>query len=93
MADIHMKSIGPWNQDRRTTPGKPFYERSQRFYVNIVRLYVWIPRGITEVRIRVLATMLRDPLLEAGHTRVGDIHSQAGAMPAVRRIVFFVLQV
>jgi hypothetical protein len=37
---------GPWNQHRRVVSGKLSYERSLRFYVNIVRLYVWIPRSI-----------------------------------------------
>jgi hypothetical protein len=75
MADLQMKSLSLWNQDRRTALRKLFYERSLQFYVNIVRLYVWIPRGIQEASVRVLATMLRDPLPEAGHTLVGDIHS------------------
>jgi hypothetical protein len=30
-----------------------------QFYVDIVRLYVWIPRGIQEAGVRVLATLLR----------------------------------
>jgi hypothetical protein len=75
MADIQMTSLRPWNQDRRGNPRKLFYEQSLQFYVDIVRLYVWIARGIQEASVRVLATMWRDPLPEARHTQVGDIHS------------------
>ena len=71
MADIQMKSLSPWNQDRRTTPRKPFYERLLRFYMDIARLYEWITRGIQEASVRVLATMLRDPLPEARRRRGG----------------------
>jgi hypothetical protein len=48
MADTHMKSLSPWDQDKRTTPRKLLYERPPQFYVDIVRLYLWIPRRIQE---------------------------------------------
>ena len=44
--DIDMKSLSPWNNDSRTSVGKLFYERSPQFYVDIVRLYVGIPRRL-----------------------------------------------
>jgi hypothetical protein len=43
---IDMKSLSPWNNDSRTSVGKLFYERSPQFYVDIVRLYVGIPRRL-----------------------------------------------
>jgi hypothetical protein len=82
MADTPMKSLTPWDQDKRTTPRKLLYERPRQIYVDIVRLYEWIPRRTQEARVRVLPTRLGSPLRE-GHTQVGGIHSQAEAVPAV----------
>jgi hypothetical protein len=81
MADTPMKSLTPWDQDKRTTPRKLLYERPRQIYVDIVRLYEWIPRRTQEARVRVLPTRLGSPLRE-GHTQVGGIHSQAEAVPA-----------
>jgi hypothetical protein len=40
-------------------PGKLSYERSLHFYVNITRLYTWIPPVIQDAGVRILVTTLR----------------------------------
>jgi hypothetical protein len=44
----------PRDQDSGTTQRRPFYEELPQCSVGIVRLYVWIRRGIYEARVQAL---------------------------------------